>query len=324
MRARLAPRARRSATSRRRAAPRASSSVGHVRAGGQEHQADESHEDAQRMAVPAAAVVFALAAGIDGQRRRVGHLAAADAGQRLAGAPALAGRVLQGRLESGARLGRRGRRREASHHPDPPVPGLRAARAAVGLEARVRASGTVMSADSPTCIAPANPGGVTPTMTVGTRLTCTVLPMTDGSPPKPPLPVAAGDDGDGRSAEGRSSSSVSGRPRIADTPEPRVVVAGHELAQHLGLGLAVHEQVDLIEGREREDVGEAGVVGAEPLEREQRERRARRASRRRIDGAVVLARPRHATRSRPARCGSRTSGRDPGRQASAGARRTPG
>ena len=37
-----------------------------------------------------------------------------------------------------------------------------------------------------------------------------------------------------------------------------MVVAGHELAEDLGLGLAVHEQVDLVERREREDVERAG------------------------------------------------------------------
>jgi hypothetical protein len=41
-----------------------------------------------------------------------------------------------------------------------------------------------------------------------------------------------------------------------------VVAAGHELAQDLRLGHAVHEQVDLVERGEREDVGEAGVMGA--------------------------------------------------------------
>ena len=183
MRARLAPRARRRAISvggRRRA--RAAGSP-RSRTRGAPEPTSPIRMSSER-AYCAAAVVLALAAGVGGERRRLRHLAPAAASRPTAREPAVAGRVLKDRLE--ARPDLRGRRAggNAPHDADPPVPGLGAVRRAVGLKARVVGEGHGDVGGLADLHRAFEAGRGHANMAMGTRLTCIVWPMTDGSLPK--------------------------------------------------------------------------------------------------------------------------------------------
>ena len=293
MRDRLAPRARRTAISGRRAAPRARSRVATLAQAARSTRPTRPirmrSDSRWRARLSFSPCPPGSTASVGGSG--IGRASAAGTTDSPARQPS---RAVSCRIGWSAALicTARGRRRESSHHAHPPVEGLGAVLGAVGLEARVQGQrhGDVGGlADLHRAREPArrhadDDGGDAVHLH---RL------ADDGRvAAESPLPVAPGDDGHRRRGE---PVVVFGQRPAEDRgdAEARVIAAGGELAQDLGLGKAVHEQVDLIEGREGEDVGEPGVMRAEVLEREQRETRARRPSRRGIDGAVVLTRPRH-------------------------------
>src|SRR5581483_6594292 len=81
-------------------------------------------------------VVFALAAGVCGQRRRFRHVTGRGI-ERLPRAPAFAGGFLEDWLQARARLSGGSPGCETTHNTDPPIPGPGSALAAVRLKASV-------------------------------------------------------------------------------------------------------------------------------------------------------------------------------------------
>ena len=80
--------------------------IGDIGAGGEEHKTDEAHQDAQRLGILAAAIVFTLAARVGGERAdRFGHRAPGVISSRIRpDTPAFAGGFLQDRFQARARL----------------------------------------------------------------------------------------------------------------------------------------------------------------------------------------------------------------------------